>query len=101
MAKKSPHRCIIVATDSPCLVLILWLLHVSAFIALMASVNWKFCHLRGKGPCRIERDQGSYDYVTSNLTWDQKGKCEKYESGTTKYYLKYKSTMYNRVSFAQ
>ena len=85
MAKIFARLCSGRVRDSPFLVFTLWLLHVSAFIALIASLNWKFCHLRGKGPCKLERVKDSYDYVTSNLTWDQKGKCEKYESGTTKY----------------
>ena len=82
MAKISPDRCKGGADRISNVWVILWILHAAAFIALVVFVNWNYCHLRGKGPCRQERDDsGNYYYVRSNLTSAQKTKCEKYESG--------------------
>ena len=82
MAKISTHRCKGRWDSSFRFVIILWVLHAAAFIALVVFLNWNYCHQKGKGPCRQEMDDdGDYDYVRSNLTSAQKKKCKKYDSG--------------------
>ena len=73
-------------------VVVLWVLHISAFIAGATYLNWNYCHLAGKGPCKTEKGKRiaepkakgpthKYVYARSNLTSAQKKKCEKLSSG--------------------
>ena len=51
---------------------ILVVLHLSAFIAGVAYLNWHYCHQSEKGPCGKESEE---------LTSAEKKKCEKLASG--------------------
>ena len=84
MAKIGTHRCNGEVKVSH-YVRALWYLHAAAYIALIVYVNWNYCHLSGKGPCRTKSRFKNNDYVRSNLTSAQKKKCEKYNSGVTTY----------------
>ena len=85
MAKISTDRCKGGCKESYRLAIIFWLLHASAFITVVVTLGWNYCHEMDKGPCRRELNGTEYEYVTSNLTSAQKEKCEKYGSGTIKY----------------
>ena len=85
MAKISTDHCDR-KVDNPNCRIALWIFNMSVCIVIYVVLGWHYCRQKGTGSCRKELHDGDFDYVRSNLTSDEKNKCEKYESGTAAVY---------------